>query len=308
MGDGASTEAGFVGEDATGNTLLHTEEDASDSTTGKGFRVKRAQHNGRQDRRELLDIQDDDAQSQHDIEQSHERHQLFGHAANALDAAQQDHCDQHCHDDADDEVQGRQKVFYAVRIGQNGRVDGGDDGVDLRCVAGTEDGQDAEQGIENRQPLPLGAKAVLHIVHGASDQLTVLVPLPEMNGQRDFGELGAHAKQCRAPHPEDCARAADGNCAGDAGDVAGTDRCRQRGTDSLKRRHRTIRSILLAENASDGRFDGIRKFTDLQKMCPHTEQQAHADDADHRRDAPDEIIDGLIDRCDRLDHTLSPFV
>ena len=45
----------------------------------------------------------------------------------------------------------------------------------------------------------------------------------------------------------------------------------------------------------------------MQKACPHTEQQAHADDADHRRDAPDKAVDRLIDGCDGFEHTFTPF-
>lgn len=38
------------------------------------------------------------------------------------------------------------------------------------------------------------------------------------------------------------------------------------------------------------------------KAGPHAEQQAHADDADHRRDAPNEAVDRLIDGCDGFEH------
>ena len=71
------------------------------------------------------------AHSQHDVEQRHEGHQLFAHAADALDAAQQHHGHHHGHHHAHDEVDRGQDAVQAAAIGQQGRVDGCDDGVDL---------------------------------------------------------------------------------------------------------------------------------------------------------------------------------
>ena len=128
-----------------------------------------------------------------------------------------------------------------------------------------------------------------------------------MHGQRHFGEFGTHAQQSRAPHPEHRARPADGDRARHAGDIAGADGSGQRRTHCLERSHRAVGGILFAEDAANGRFDGIGEFPELQKACPHTEQQAHADDADHRRDAPDKAVDRLIDGCDGFEHTFTPF-
>ena len=128
-----------------------------------------------------------------------------------------------------------------------------------------------------------------------------------MHSQRHFGELGTHAQQSRAPHPEHRTRPADGDRARHAGDVAGADGSGQRRTHRLERSHRAVGGVLFAEDAANGRFDGIGEFPELQKACPRTEQQAHADDADHRRDAPDKAVDRLIDGCDGFEHTFTPF-
>ena len=45
---------------------------------------------------------------------------------------------------------------------------------------------------------------------------------------------------------------------------------------------------------------GIRKFADLQKACPHAEQQPHANDAHHGRDTPDKVVDCLVDSRNRF--------
>ena len=307
VGDGAGAEAGLIGEDAAGDALLHTEKDTADGTAGEGLRVECTADDGGQHRREAPVVDDHDAQCQHDVEQCHERHQLFGDAADALDAAQQHHGHHHSHHHAHDEVDRGQDAVQAAAVGQQGRVDGCDDGVDLGGVAGAEDRQHAEQRVQHREELPPAAEAVFNIVHGAAHQLAVFVPLAEMHGQRHFGEFGTHAQQSRAPHPEHRTRPADGDRARHTGDVAGADGSGQRRTHCLERSHRAVGGILFAEDAANDRFDGIGEFPELQKACPHTEQQAHADDADHRRDAPDKAVDRLIDGRDGFEHTFTPF-
>ena len=123
-----------------------------------------------------------------------------------------------------------------------------------------------------------------------------------MHRQRDLCKFGTHTQQRRTPHPEHSPRTADGNGARYARNVAGAHRARQRCAYRLKRRHRAIRGILFAEHPPDGRFNGVRKFADLQKACPHAEKQPYADDAHHGGDAPHKIIDSLIDRRNRLNH------
>ena len=95
------------------------------------------------------------AQRQHNVEQRHKGHQLLADAADALDAAQQHQRHQHGHHDAHDEVEGGQiAVQPTSRYASRAVVNGGDDGVHLRGVAGAEDGQHAEQGVKDGQKLP----------------------------------------------------------------------------------------------------------------------------------------------------------
>ena len=85
-----------------------------------------------------------------------------------------------------------------------------------------------------------------------------------MHGQRHFGELGTHAQQSRAPHPEHRARPADGDRARHTGDVAGAD-----GTASAV--HTAWNGVIapseasFAEDAANGRFDGIGNFRSCKK-------------------------------------------
>ena len=297
MGDGTRAKACLVGEDAAGDALLHTDEQAADGAAREGRRVERTCKDGLDHRRKALNVQNNDAHSQHDVEQCHEGHQPFTDAADALDAAQQHHGDKHRHNDADNEVQSGKRVLTDHIELRQGRVDGGDDGVDLGRVAGAKNRQHAEQRVEHGQELPVLAQTVFDVVHRAADPLAGGAALPKMYSERDLRKFGAHTQQRGAPHPEHCARPADGDSARNARNVARAHRACQRRADGLERRHRTIRGILFAEHTPDGGFDRIREFADLQKARPHTEQQPHADDAHHRRDAPHKVVDRLIDGC-----------
>ena len=308
MGDGTSAKAGLVGEDAAGDALLHTDEQAADGAAREGRRVERTCKDGLDHRREALNVQNNDAHSQHDVEQCHEGHQPFTDAADALDAAQQHHGDEHRHNDADNEVQGGKRVLTDHIELRQGRVDGGDDGVDLGRVAGAKNRQHAEQRVEHGQELPVLAQTVFDVVHRAADPLAGGAALPKMYGERDLRKFGAHTQQRRAPHPEHCARPADGDSARNARNVARAHRACQRRADGLERRHCTVRGILFAEHTPDGSFDRIREFADLQKARPHTEQQPHADDAHHRRDAPHKVVDRLIDGCNCFKNHKTPYL
>ena len=65
------------------------DEQAADGAAREGRRVERTCKDGLDHRREALNVQNNDAHSQHDVEQCHEGHQPFTDAADALDAAQQ---------------------------------------------------------------------------------------------------------------------------------------------------------------------------------------------------------------------------
>ena len=208
MGDGAGAKAGLIGKDAAGDALLHADEQAADGAAGEGSGVEGTGHDGLQHIGQAGQVEPYYAHSQHDVEQRHEGHQLFAHAADALDAAQQHHGHQHGHDDARDEVQRAQETAAHHTVFQQGGVHGGHDGVDLGGIAGAEHGQHAEQRVQKCQELPALAQTVLDVIHGAAHPLAGLTALTEMHGQGHLGKLGAHAQQRGAPHPEHGTRAA----------------------------------------------------------------------------------------------------
>ena len=129
-----------------------------------------------------------------------------------------------------------------------------------------------------------------------------------MNGKCDLSEFRAHSKDCGDPHPEHGTRTADRDRTGDTGDISGTDRSGEGRTDSLERSHGAVRSFLLFENSSERGFQCIREFANLDKSGSDTQKQADTDNADHRRDTPDEVINGIVDGFDCLKHDSNPFL
>ena len=302
MGNGTGAKAGLVGENAAGHTLLHTDEQAADGAAGERCRVERTRNDGLEHIGQALKVQHHNAHGQHDVEQSHKGHQLFAHAANALDAAQQHHGHQHGHCDANHEVQGRKRTAAHHAVLQQSGIDSGNDGIYLCGIAGAKHGQHAKQGIQHSKKLPMLAQAVFNVVHGAAYPFARLAALTVVHRQRDLGKLGAHAKQGRTPHPEHGTRSANGNRACHTGNVAGAHGAGQRGAHRLKGGHGAIGSVFFVEHASNGGLDGVGKFADLQKARANAQEQAYADDAHHGGHAPDELVDRLIDGRDRLDH------
>ena len=126
------------------------------------------------------------------------------------------------------------------------------------------------------------AQTVFDVVHRAADPLAGGAALPKMYSERDLRKFGAHTQQRRAPHPEHCARPADGDSARNARNVARAHRACQRRADGLERRHRTVRGILFAEHTPDG--------------------------AHHRRDAPHKVVDRLIDGCNYFKNHKIPYL
>ena len=303
VGTGPGTEAGFIGENTAGNTLLHADKEAANNTAGHSSRIEgtlddRSKHCGN-----LIGLHNDQANAQNHIQQSHGGNQLFGDLTDTLDAADEDQS----HDDADEHTDDQVAACGAVHaqqtvVDQSG-VDSSGDGVDLGGIAGTEDSADAEEGIQVSQPHPLTAEAILDVVHGAADIVALVIALPVMDRQGNFGKLGSHAQQGGDPHPENGTGAADGDGTCHTGDVAGTNGSCQSGTDRLERGQRTSSSFFLPEHAADGIFHGITEFTDLQETGTDCQIQTHTDDTGHGGNTPDKVIEDFIQGSDAFNHS-----
>ena len=79
--------------------------------------------------------------------------------------------------------------------------------IQLGMLAPITDSLD-KQGIEHCQELPFLSQSVFDVVHRATDPIPLIISLPEVHRQSYLGELRAHSKQCRAPHPKHGSRTA----------------------------------------------------------------------------------------------------
>ena len=302
MGDGRGTQTGLIGEDAAGHALLHGGEHGADHAAGDGRRAECAPEDHAEHAGHVFDVDGDHAQAQHHIEQRHEGNQALGHAADALDAAQQHQAHQEGDQDADAQVDGLDSALGSqAEAGERG-VDGGDDGVDLGGVAGAEHCQCAQCGEHAAQPHPLLAQTVLDEVHRAAHPVALGVALAVVHGQRDLHQLGAHAQQRGDPHPEHCAGAADGDCARHARDVAGAHGGGKCGAHRLEGGDGALGGLAALEDAADGLAHGRAEPANLDAAGAQREVQAHADDQDHGGYAPDEVVHGLVDVGDEVQH------
>ena len=136
-------------------------------------------------------------------------------------------------------------------------------GVDLRCISGSEHSQYTESSEKIGQKMPFFAETVFDVIHRSADEFPVGIFLVIENSQCYLGKFRTHAEQSGNPHPEYGAGSADSDSAGNTGNITGTDRRGQSGTDCLERRQRTVRCVSFSEHTSDGGLDCIGKFTDL---------------------------------------------
>jgi hypothetical protein len=130
--------------------------------------------------------------------------------------------------------------------------------------------EEDHHGGEDRQHLAeLGAvaaealgQALGQVVHRATGDGAVLVHLAVLHAEGDLDELGGHAEQAAHDHPEGGARAADGDCDGDTGDVAESDGAGDGGGQRLEVVDLTGRPLLvvLAAHGVHGELEVLQLY------------------------------------------------
>ena len=138
--------------------------------------------------------------------------------------------------------------------------------------------------------MPFLRQTVLDEIHRSADPVSLIVSLAEMNRQDYLRELGAHSQKGGNPHPEYRTRSSDGDRAGNTCDISCSDRSRQCSTYCLEGRHRSALRLLFVKHFSQRMLNRVDKASDLNKPGSDAQIQADADNADHRRDAPDETV------------------
>ena len=181
-------------------------------------------------------------------------------------------------------------------------VDCGCDGVDLRCISGSEHSQYTESSEKIGQKMPFFAETVFDVIHRSADEFPVGIFLVIENSQCYLGKFRTHAEQSGNPHPEYGAGSADSDSAGNTGNITGTNRGSKCCTDRLERCNCAIGSISFAEHSSKRCADRIREFSNLEKTGAQTQVKADTENTDHSRNTPDKIVHGIVDGFNQLEH------
>ena len=282
-GNGRRTEAGFVGEHAAGDTILHghhnggTSKSADCCRTGKSGFKNQSDSGGN-----AIKIHGDKPHADGDIHDRHKGNDLGGNFGNALQATDGDG--------------GNQNREYSTceHLGQaKGNFRTIHNGVDLREGADTEICyEDGGSGEERSQRLILFAHALTDVVHGATGDIALGIRAAVLNGQQAFGVLGSHAEEGGHPHPEDSAGATDFHSCCHADDITCADCSSQCHTKGLEAGNIAFAVILGFENQGES----LGQAYNLQKFQAQGQVDACAHQQGNQRRPPHEGVDGIKHR------------
>ena len=214
-GDG--TLACFVGHQATLDTLAERQ---AEGTAENSIRRKGLCENGAEEQRNAVQVADGQGNDGEHINDCHNGNDAVGNLRYFFDTAEADN--------SSDNDKHREGNPVERRIGRN--VHAGDFAGD-----GTHSGnsvealrREAQQRINDVQHAErnAGSGGIVQqfaCVKGQAADIFVITLFLENLRKRRFGEGRCHAEEGGNPHPEQCARAADGNRAGYTQDIAGAD-------------------------------------------------------------------------------------
>jgi len=210
---GNSTLARFVGHQATLDTLAkrQTESAAENSIRRKGLR-----ENGAEEQRNAVQVADGQGNDGEYINNCHNGNDAVSNLRYLLDTAKADNSS-----DNDKHRKGN-PVERNVHAGDFAG-DGTHSGNSVEALR-----REAQQRINDVQHAErnTGSGGIVQqfaCVKWQATDIFVLTLFFENLRKRGFGEGRCHAEEGGNPHPEQCARAADGNRTGYAQDIAGAD-------------------------------------------------------------------------------------
>ncbi len=275
------TEAGFVGEEAAGDTALHGHHDAgAEETAGRRRRGESVLQNESHRRGNLIGANEKDSAGAEEINHSHGRHDGAGSRGNRLNPTEDDRGDE----DEDD-------ARRPDRIDIEGDIDNFDDGIDLGGIADSEDGgEDAEGRKERAEPSPFRAHTVFDVEHRAAGNISFFIDFTILDGEAPFGEFRGHSEEGRHPHPEKSTRAAGMNRGRDADDVPradGRSQCRTKRFEAGN-----VPGILIFAGR-ENQLEGQRQSNDLQKAQAQREENPRADQEHQKRWPPDDAVNRI---------------
>ena len=192
------------------------------------------------------EVEQHDAQRQHDVPQRHNRDDHAADTRNAPYAAEDD-----------EQRQRREHDAHPHTIGAESSLPRGADRVALHRVEGESEGHGDQHGEQHAHPPP--PETAFHVVGRAADERVPAAAFVKLReGRLDESARGAHKGD--DPHPEDRAGSPDDDGRGDAREIPRADAAGQRHGECLERR-----DVPLALRAASGR---------LAQHAHHLAQQA----------------------------------
>ena len=210
MGNRRAAQSRLVGKYPTGHTKAYGCPDrCAGKTAGCRCAVECAIKDRRQRTRHFLYVQANHDQAHQYVGNRHGRHDGTGGGSDTLDPAQNDRADDN-HQNPTGQRPGNLKL-----VAQYLR-----NGIGLDRVRQSKARHAAKQGKRRTQQRITRTQPVADVIHRATAVAAPVILLAITDRQHGLGILHRHAKQCCQPHPEERARAAEGDRCRHAGDVA----------------------------------------------------------------------------------------
>ena len=221
-----------------------------------------------------------------DVEERHNRDNLFGEGGDPADTAQED------------EGSHRGGNQTHSQLGKTeGIMEGIADGVGLHHIAGKAQGKDNGDGEEASQELSeLSLEDCTDIVDGAAGDLTVNGGTEGL-GEDRFSIDGSHTEESGNPHPEDgaCAAAGQSHCA--SGDVAGTHLSGDGSGQCLEGTHTLMIGLFTVETEpSEQTGQAMTEPAHLNEAHPHGEPDAGTEQEEQKDIVPEKVTDTFDQR------------
>ena len=210
--DGGGAHAGFVGEEASLAAGLHGEHEAgADEAAAGGLLGEGGGADEADGGPDVFGVRGEEHAAADHVDEGHAGDAGGADARDAFEASEQDEGDE----------QGENDAAGPAGDAEGGFLHDARDGVALGDVADAEGGDGGEDGEGDAEPAAF--HAALDDVHGAADDVALLVLHAVADGEQAFGVAGGHAEEPGEHAPEDGSGAAGGDGDGDADDVAGAD-------------------------------------------------------------------------------------
>ena len=251
------THTCFIGEQTSCNTFGDGKlNGCAHCSAGDGSRCERAYKDLIEGQRDISPVIEDYDQRSQDIKSRHERHHGLCYFRDTLHTAGEDKYGKYCHDQSHDPL--RDSKCSMERCS---------DGVGLYCVPHESKSKDQKYRKDTCQDLAESSlERAADIVYRSTGYDPVVSDLLISLCHQSLGINGSHSQEGSNPHPEDRARSADGDGCSRAGNITGTNLCRNGGCQSLERTHTVISGLaLLAEQSAEHLLDAPLKSANLDK-------------------------------------------